>query len=68
MAKTSAAEDGINPLEKGRRLYQQEDYDAAIQAFSDVGSLPVHNADKRISFKPVSSVQPLNYVHISISI
>jgi hypothetical protein len=41
MNKISVDEEGVGPLERGRRLYQQKDYPGALKAFSDVGlSLP----------------------------
>ena len=37
-AKIPRDEEGVNPLERGRRLYQQKDYTGALEAFSDVGA------------------------------
>jgi hypothetical protein len=31
-------EEGIGPLERGRRRYRQKDYSGALEAFTEVGS------------------------------
>jgi hypothetical protein len=33
-------EEGMGPLERGRRRYQQKDYPGALEAFTEVGSVP----------------------------
>jgi len=30
----------MGPLERGRRRYQQKDYSGALEAFTEVGSVP----------------------------
>lgn len=37
-AKIPRDEEGVNPLERGRCLYQRKDYPGALEAFSDVGA------------------------------
>jgi hypothetical protein len=34
----SYEEEGIGPLERGRRRYQQKDYSGALEAFTEVSS------------------------------
>jgi hypothetical protein len=36
----SYREEGMGPLERGRRRYQQKDYSGALEAFTEVGSVP----------------------------
>ena len=36
MAALAADEDGMGPLERGRRRYQQKDYSGALSAFTEV--------------------------------
>jgi hypothetical protein len=37
----SCGEEGMGPLERGRRRYQQKDYSGALEAFTEVGSVPI---------------------------
>jgi hypothetical protein len=52
MARIRNDEEGVNPLERGRRLYQQKDYTGALEAFSNVGPRPRGQA-----------IHPLSYYH-----
>jgi hypothetical protein len=36
MAPPAADEEGMGPLERGRRRYQQKDYSGALSAFTEV--------------------------------
>jgi hypothetical protein len=38
MTGISVDEEGISPLERGRRLYQQKDYPGALGSFTEVGT------------------------------